>query len=250
MPNGPGPGPSWVGIGAQRSGTTWFTRLATEHPAVTLARGGRKELHYFDRFLHDPFTDDDAALYRRLFAARGGGEFTPAYLRLPWVPGLLERSCPEQLPLVVVLLRDPLTRIESAIRWRHGLDLSQDDDEVRRTQLATAHWESAITGSAYGSQLAQWRASVGEERMMVLQYEHVRAAPEQVLARFWARLGFGPVPLRRVDEPSSTSTDDGFTLPGAWRSWVVDRLRPEIERAVDEWSLDGSAWERWSAASA
>ena len=38
-------GPSWLGIGAQRSGTTWFTDLLTQHPQVGLGTNGKKEQH-------------------------------------------------------------------------------------------------------------------------------------------------------------------------------------------------------------
>ena len=38
-------GPSWLGIGAQRSGTTWFTDLLTQHPEVGLGTNGKKEQH-------------------------------------------------------------------------------------------------------------------------------------------------------------------------------------------------------------
>ena len=35
----------WLGIGAQRAGTTWFTSLLTQHPRVGLAVADQKELH-------------------------------------------------------------------------------------------------------------------------------------------------------------------------------------------------------------
>ena len=37
--------PAWLGIGAQRSGTTWFTDLLTQHPEVGLGTNGKKEQH-------------------------------------------------------------------------------------------------------------------------------------------------------------------------------------------------------------
>ena len=38
-------GPAWLGIGAQRSGTTWLTDLLTQHPLVDLGTNGKKEQH-------------------------------------------------------------------------------------------------------------------------------------------------------------------------------------------------------------
>lgn len=246
----PGTGPSWIGIGAQRSGTTWFTRLATLHPQVTLARGGRKELHWFDRFLTDEFTADDAAAYRSLFGAHGSGEFTPAYLRLPWTPHLVAAAC-DRPPLVVALVRDPVTRLESAIRHRLRSDrLDEYASTLERQVLPVAWWESALTGSAYGSQLAVWRDVVGAESMLVLQYEWVVDHPHEALELFWRRLGFGPVALREVSRPSRTASSDSWTLPPSWRAHVVGHLRADVDRTVGEWDLDGARWPDWAAAAA
>jgi hypothetical protein len=59
-------GPAWLGIGAQRSGTTWFTDLLLQHPHVSLSTAGRKELHA----LYMP--DVDLASYRALFDGCAG----------------------------------------------------------------------------------------------------------------------------------------------------------------------------------
>jgi hypothetical protein len=105
-------GPAWLGIGAQRSGTTWFTDMLLQHPDMRLSSAGRKELHA----LYMPGVDVDA--YRALF--RGcAGEWTPFYLRAPWVPPIAARVLREDTP-VLVLLRDPVERFASAMRHEAG----------------------------------------------------------------------------------------------------------------------------------
>ena len=45
--------PAWLGIGAQRSGTTWFTDLLTQHPQVsdtTLSAGLIIQQHPLEHF--------------------------------------------------------------------------------------------------------------------------------------------------------------------------------------------------------
>ncbi|MGH2722704.1 MAG: hypothetical protein ACRDI0_00285 [Actinomycetota bacterium] len=114
-----GEGPAWMGIGAQRSGTTWFTDLLTTHPEVCLGREGRKELHYFNRFLVRPWSEGEARAYRDRFDGAEGrlpGEFTPFYLRGLWIPPLARQACRPDLVLVV-LLRDPVERFASAMSW-------------------------------------------------------------------------------------------------------------------------------------
>src|SRR5580693_5501902 len=59
--------PDFVGLGAQRSGTTRWFDLIVAHPQVAAPIATRKELHYFDRFHSAPFTAADAAAYGTYF---------------------------------------------------------------------------------------------------------------------------------------------------------------------------------------
>lgn len=242
-------GPTWVGIGSQRSGTTWFTRLLTSHPMVTLGRGGRKEQHWFNRYAIQRWTTDDARSYAALFGPGNGGEFTPAYMRLPWVAELLAESCPRP-PLVIALVRDPLERFASSVRWqmaRHGG--WSDVSPLRRSTLATQWLEQATLGSMYGPQLAAWRDVFGPERMLVVQYEHLRSHPEEVVRGCWQRLGLGPVTLRELHASSRTATHhDAWQPDASLATTVVDHVRGAVDQAVREWNLDPTLWPRWQAA--
>ncbi|MBA3795881.1 MAG: hypothetical protein H0X20_01485, partial [Chloroflexi bacterium] len=42
--------PDFVGVGAQKAGTTWWFRLIEAHPGVYQSPDQRPELHFFDRF--------------------------------------------------------------------------------------------------------------------------------------------------------------------------------------------------------
>ena len=43
--------PDFIGIGAQKAGTTWLHRNLQLHPQIWMPR---KEVHYFDRKIHEP----------------------------------------------------------------------------------------------------------------------------------------------------------------------------------------------------
>ena len=61
------PLPDFLGIGAQKAGTTWLARSLARHPAIHIP--ARKEIHYFDRSLAYPTPDllaDDSRLARLL----------------------------------------------------------------------------------------------------------------------------------------------------------------------------------------
>ena len=72
--------PDFIGVGTQRSGTTWWQRLLRDHPAIRLPRNKKKEQHFFDKFGRRPMTPEDIARYHDLFPRAPGelsGEWTP-----------------------------------------------------------------------------------------------------------------------------------------------------------------------------
>ncbi len=78
--------PTYVGIGAQRCGTSWWYDSMRRHPRIRRSPLG-KEVHYFDRFWRGDAPDDIAAEYASLFPRPEGqlvGEWTPRYLADFW----------------------------------------------------------------------------------------------------------------------------------------------------------------------
>src|SRR3954465_10659228 len=96
----PLPGPSWLGIGAQRSGTTWFTDLLTQHPQVGLGTNGKKEQHLLHKVADGLLPAGD---YLSLFPGDDvrRGEWTPQYLRHASAPAAAARLGPDLTRLVL-----------------------------------------------------------------------------------------------------------------------------------------------------
>lgn len=110
-------GPSWLGIGAQRCGTTWFTDLLVQHPLLDVP-GGKKEHHWLYRYgLMRDWTPTARDEYREAFTDETVklGEFTPYYLRSSWVCEIAADALPGDAP-ILVLVRDPVDRFASAVR--------------------------------------------------------------------------------------------------------------------------------------
>ena len=107
--------PDFVGVGAQRAGTTRWFELMAAHPEVARPTS-KKELHFFDRFYGGGCGAEELARYREFFPREGdskAGEWTPVYMSAPWIPPLLAAAAPDTR--VLVLLRDPLERFLSGI---------------------------------------------------------------------------------------------------------------------------------------
>ena len=241
-------GPAWLGIGAQRSGTTWFANLLLQHPSVDFGRDGRKEVHFFDRFLVQPWSNALVGHYTALFdPSRRAGDFTPSYLRCLWIPELVRKVCGRDA-LFIVLLRDPVERFASAMRWytsRPGVPPPDRRNEY--LNWVRDKGNDAIWGGMYARQLEAWTDVLPRERFVVMQYESVRQDPQAAVDRVWRDLGLEPRPLGRVSErswnstPDAQATDVWAQLPG-----LRDRLRalyaPEVEALVRTWGVDRMSW--------
>ena len=229
-------GPAWLGIGAQRSGTTWFADLLLQHPEMTLSTRGIKELHY----LYNPKLS--LRKYRELFEGCAG-EWTPVYLRHLSVPRAAAKVLNSD-SLVLVMLRDPVERYASAMR--HVIRRYEANGRPRTLENLRLVNSDVTWGGMYASQLAEWARHVGRKRMMVLQYEAVVKNPQTYADQVWRRLGLSPVPLTDVEKPSRTSASD---VAWTWEDGVQDTLtrlyEPEAHRLVD-WGIDLSLWPRFS----
>lgn len=222
--------PAWLGIGAQRSGTTWFTDLLTQHPEVGLGTNGRKEQQLLHKVADERVPD---AEYLDLFPEDGiqRGDWTPQYLRHASAPGVAARLVPEGP--VLVLLRDPVERFRSAMR----LAATRGKSWPYPVPITVQTWSGF-----YADQLAAWADAIGRERLHVMVYEVVRTDPQAAVDGVWRMLGLAPVPLSEVArESSSSSRADWDWTPGLKESLQV-MYRPQAERLERDWGLDVSAW--------
>jgi sulfotransferase family protein len=184
--------PDFVGVGAQRAGTTWWYAAIQAHPQVHRVLGAPKERHFFDRFHEERFSGESVRSYHRLFARPPGavsGEWTPRYMYDHWAPRLLERAAPDAK--LLVLLRDPVDRYRSAASSR----------EMRKRRSIRAA-NQAFERGLYFVQLSRLLDHFDRERILVLQYERCRDDPEAELRKTYEFLGLTdtdhvPSPLYR-----------------------------------------------------
>lgn len=176
--------PDFVGLGAQKAGTSWWNALVHRHPDVHRAGAQPKELHFFDAAWEEPFGEADIERYWRYFPRPEGGvagEWTPGYLIDFWTPELVARAAPGAR--ILILLRDPLERLRSGLT--HQLATSRaalDDGDV----------QSAFMRGLYAPQLRRVLAAFPPQQVLVGQYEACRTDPAGQLERTYAFLGLGP----------------------------------------------------------
>jgi hypothetical protein len=225
--------PDFVGVGAQRAGTSWWFRGAIEpHPDYQAPGELPKELHFFDRYWDGDVPDDLAERYARLFPRPEGsftGEWTPRYMSDFWVPPLLRRVAPEAR--ILAMLRDPLDRYRSAIARESAL--AADEQADGRVPLAVV--SDAVWRGFYGEQVGRLLELFPRERVLVLQYERCRAEPEAELARTCEFLG-----IETPAEPSERLRRERGEGRGEHRHDVPDLPGPIRDELVERWREDVS----------
>lgn len=205
--------PDFVGVGAQRAGTTWWFRTLAVHPQVRPPRKRVKELHYFDRFCLRELRADDVAEYHDLFPRRPGqvvGEWTPIYMSAWWIPRLVRKAAPDTK--LLVMLRDPIERYRSGIK--HHRERSPE-------RLAETIAVDAIDRGCYATQLERLYSIFPAERILVLQYEKCREDPQTEYSR---TLRFLEVEDAEVPEPERPR--------GSTQAARKDPLWPDMERTL------------------
>ena len=100
--------PSFIGIGAEKSATTWAWTILNEHPSVRMSQP--KELNFFN--LDENFGRGES-WYRQHFAtdANCSGEISPLYMDDPRVAERIRSVYPDSK--ILVMLRHPFDRAMS-----------------------------------------------------------------------------------------------------------------------------------------
>ncbi len=228
--------PDFVGVGAQKAGTTWWYSLLQAHPRVGDAPGRRKELHYFDRFWDEPFTDADARAYHDFFPRPAGGvagEWTPRYMVDFWTPPLLRRAAPDAKFLAI--LRDPFERFCSGVT--HDLQ--------RRAPHHAIVTELGVAKSTYHDQLTRLVREVGRDRLLVLQYERCRKDPRAELRRtleFLELDDFDP-PATVLEQSTNVTRGERYTPQPMVREAFVAAIADDLRRLLADFpDIDASLW--------
>lgn len=218
--------PDFVGVGAQRSGTSWWYRTIEQHPRVARIEGEQKELHYFGRFWQGDIPEDMVERYHRFFPRPPGsisGEWTPRYMYDFWSLRLLAQAAPEAR--ILVLLRDPVERYRSGVARQMRLAAERDLD------LNLMMFADSVARGLYHLQLRRVFEFFARERVLVLQFERCTRDVAGQLRATCEFLGLEPfehLPPRA--EGRKRPPHDKPELADAMREELVARLEDDVIR--------------------
>ena len=230
----------FLGIGAQKSGSTWLFHQLSRHPQVAFPRG--KEFHYWNQV-----GAVDADTWVKLLqpdsrVTRDGrpirtGEITPAYAVLPEsVIRALHRRCP-QLRLFISL-RNPIERAWSAALmglYRCGMEVHEASDKWFMDHFLSA---GSLARGDYAACLSRWWSVFPRDQLQVFFVEDIAERPADVLATLAAHLEIDAADFLIL--PRARLTEQ--IVPRTWTNADATKphpIRPSLVAPLLELYADG-----------
>lgn len=223
--------PTFLLIGAMKSGTTTLSGYLREHPDVFLTTP--KEPNFFNDHWHR-----GVGWYERLFAKAVGapvrGEASVRYTSWPHDP-----ECPRRiaglLPGVrlLYLVREPVVRMRS-----HYLHEVAAMRERRPIQRALRENPLYLDRSRYATQLERYLDHFPREQLMIVRGEDLFARPLEVLARVYEFIGADPSWRPGDTTRRDYETARRFQLPVPVRRGIKVAAEAGVYRHVPQWAKE------------
>jgi len=235
---------TFLGIGAQKCGTTWLYFNLRPHPEVYLPPEV-KELHFWDRH-----RDKGLDWYRTHFAAntdnRPAGEITPAYAILePSVIHDVRATCPDIK--IFYMIRNPVRRAwSSALMALERAEMTLDDASDAWF-IDHFHSVGSSQRSDYETCLRHWEEVFPRDRIHVELFDDILSDPRGVLKRCARHIGVDPAFFDTV--PDETLSEPHFPGPGdiirpSLHAHLVAHFTPRIRALEAYLDRDLSVWHR------
>lgn len=185
----------FLGIGAQKSGTTWLYENLKRHQQIFMPE--IKEIHFFDEHFKNGLD-----WYKALFSAgkkRKKGEITPAYAILEAEKIKFIKGINKNLKIIYIL-RNPIERAWSAAL----MDLKRANLKFEETPdiwfINHFKSEGSLKRGDYEACAQNWLKFFPKKNILILDYNEIIESPENLLNKCAAHLsinktGFNPEKL-------------------------------------------------------
>ncbi|MCP4173349.1 MAG: sulfotransferase [Fuerstiella sp.] len=177
--------PGFIGIGAEKSATTWAWTVLNEHPSVCMSQP--KELNYFN-------TDDNhrrgESWYRKHFAddTSCAGEISPLYMDDDRVAARIRDRYPDTR--ILVMLRNPFDRAmshlfhDASVIYGKVAELTPDD-----LQTLVQKDQKYLRRSQYGEALNPFLEAFPPEQVGVFFFDDVTSDGLNLAQRLYEFVG-------------------------------------------------------------
>jgi len=213
----------FIGIGAQKSGTSWAYTCLYDHPQVCAPV---KEIHFFSR----PRWSEGREWYERHFVScdnlKKRGEFSTSYLYSKETAERIHALYPDTK--LIAILRNPIDRAYS--QYRNAIKAGEITESVTfETYLKDE--SSALEQGKYSEQLERYYALFKKEQVLVLIYEDIRKDPVAFMKHIYTFLGIDPTFV-------SSMVHDEINVARTPKHVFVDRVMHHVSEALRKIGFD------------
>ena len=236
---------NFIGIGAQKAGTTWLYTHLNRHPDITFPR--RKEYHFWNTWngqINGHFSDFCYDFSVNLNDVNKLGDFTPAYSVLPierikWIHAF------EPDVKIIFILRNPIERAWSAAKMALKRAQMTRNEASDQWFLDVINSRASIERGDYEKILRNWYSVFPKNQILVLKFEEISKNPVNFICKCSDFL--------EIDSSFYESSDKGgfdkvvfssepFTMPPSVEGQLHRIYNTKIEKLSDYLDDDFSAW--------
>jgi hypothetical protein len=229
----------FLGIGAQKAGTTWLYYVLREHEKILFPAG--KEVHFWDRHLAK-----GVEWYNALFQGNSDqwmGEITPAYAILPnKIVAKIGHHFPDLR--LIYIIRNPIQRAWSSAKM--ALKRAEMTFEEASDQWFIDHFRSqgSLSRGDYERCIRTWRQYFAAEQLLVIKFDLLKKKPDIFIQKCLVHLGLeNAIPetlLPRLFDPVFET--EKFVLRESLYSELISIYEEKIRSLEDYLMKDLSSW--------
>jgi len=236
---------NFLGIGAQKAGTTWLYEMLSLNPAIDFP--AEKEVHFWNAQQGEGIAWYDS-LFKNGKPEHIQGEITPAYALLNLDDIKKIHAHYPHLRLIYII-RNPIERAWSSALMALGraeMLISEASD-----QWFIDHFNSkgSLQRGDYENCIRKWRRVYDSEQLLILRYEEIKNSPRDLLVKCCEHLGVkSDSYLAMNDEifqkrvvPEGTQISQ-YVLRPSLRPVLQEIYREKIARLSDYLAQDFSNW--------
>lgn len=159
----------FIGLGAQKAGTSWVYACLYEHPEVCIPQ---KEIHFFSRDRYKKGQGWYESQFASCAVGCKHGEFSTSYLYEPGTAEKIARDYPDVK--LIAIVRNPIDRAYS--QYRNAIKAGEISKQTSFKQYLQ-HVPSAREQGLYAKQLARYFRYFSSLQLLVLVYEDSKEDP-------------------------------------------------------------------------
>ncbi len=167
----------FIGVGAQKSGTSWVYACLYEHPEICAPV---KEIHFFSRPRFEKGKDWYENHFRNCDQTKKKGEFSTSYLYSEVTALRIQEMYPDAK--LIAILRNPGDRALS--QYRNAIKAGEIKEDIS-FELYRAQEKSVINQGKYFEQLVRYIELFPPEQLLVLVYEDIKKDPKAFMQNIY-----------------------------------------------------------------